>query len=363
MSLAIVADDLTGACDTGAVFAGAGPVPVTVWPRRSPEAMVRVLDTETRALPAEEAARRVAAAATLSPAARYFKKIDSTLRGHVGPEVDALMRAIGAPSALLTPAFPAQGRTVVDRILMIEGTPLTETPLGRDPEFPRADTANVVELLRPVLDRPLAWIPLDQVRAGFPALVARLTRLAGTVAVADAETDDDLTALVEAALALDRAPVLAGAAALGRALAARLGVLAGPVALPAGRRWLLVAGSRHPATLRQIAAAREAGIRVLAGAEAEAPDRTHVAAQLALEARRLIESETFDVVAVTGGQTALALYQALDADRIDLIGAPEPGLALGYLRAPRHPALPLLTKAGGFGAPELFVSLVKAVAA
>jgi uncharacterized protein YgbK (DUF1537 family) len=362
MSLAILADDLTGACDTGAVFAGAGAVSVTVWPRRSADAAVRVLDTETRALSSAEAARCVAAAVTLSPAARYFKKIDSTLRGQVGAEVDAFMRALGTPSAVLTPAFPAQGRTVVDRILMIDGTPLTETSLGRDPELARPATANVVDMLRPALDRPLAWIPLDQVRAGFPALTARLMRLAGTVAIADAETDDDLAALVDAAVALEPAPLLVGAAGLAQALAARLGLLATRPKLPGGRRWLVVAGSRHPVTRQQIAAAREAGIRVLASADAEAPDRTHVAAQLAHEARRVIEREAFDAVAVTGGQTAIALYQALDAERIDLLGAPEPGLAFGYLRAPRHPALALLTKSGGFGAPDLFVSLVKAVA-
>ena len=46
--LTIVADDLTGACDTGALFAARGPVPVTVWPRRAVEAQVRVIDTESR---------------------------------------------------------------------------------------------------------------------------------------------------------------------------------------------------------------------------------------------------------------------------------------------------------------------------
>ena len=100
--------------------------------QRAPDAAVRVLDTETRTLSAKEAARCVAVAVPTAPARRYFKKIDSTLRGHVGAEIDALMSAIGASSALLTPAFPAQGRTVVDRMLMLEGAPITETGLARD---------------------------------------------------------------------------------------------------------------------------------------------------------------------------------------------------------------------------------------
>ena len=61
---------------------------------------------------------------------------------------------------------------------------------------------------------------------------------------------------------------------------------------------------------------------------------------------------------VTGGETAIALWKALGAEGLELLGAPRPGLALGRLRIPRRPALPLLTKAGGFGEPDLFVSLL-----
>jgi uncharacterized protein YgbK (DUF1537 family) len=185
--LTILADDLTGACDTGTLFAGPAPVPVTVWPQALGRAPVRVIDTESRALEAAEAARRVATVAAGRAGGRYFKKIDSTLRGRVGPEVDALMRTLGASSAVLTPAFPAQGRTVLDRVLLVDGIPMADTTLGLDGELPRLDTSNVVELIRPGLDHPLAWIPITEVRAGLDSLAARLKRLDGTVAVADAE--------------------------------------------------------------------------------------------------------------------------------------------------------------------------------
>ena len=348
MVLTILADDLTGACDAGTLFAGMSAVPVTVWPDPPAEAPVAAVDTESRELEREEAAgrvRRAAAEVGRAGGASWFKKIDSTLRGHVGAEIAATLQATGTASAVACPAFPAQGRVVFDRRLFVDGVP----------------AAHVADALRPEIDRPLAWIPLAEVRAGAAALAARLGRLAGMIVVADAETDTDLQALVDAALAVEPPPLLAGSAGLARPLAARLGCLAGPASLPAGR-WLIVAGSLNPATRRQVVEARRAGLRVLATPEHADGDRTRVAAALAAEAARVLARESFDLVVVTGGETALALYRALGATRIDLVGAPGPGLALGRLQAPGRATLTVMTKAGGFGPPRLFVSLLEAAA-
>jgi uncharacterized protein YgbK (DUF1537 family) len=280
-----------------------------------------------------------------------------------------------------------------------------------------ARSSSVVEILHAQVDRPLTRVASPGRRADAagtrgearegPAhargLIRELRRLTGTVAVADARTDADLDALVDAALEIEPSPLLVGSAGLGGALARRLGLLAEPTTVPAGQ-WLILVGSLHPASRLQAERARRAGIRVLATPE-ERPgvpgdERTtsaDVAAQLAEEAVRLLARRPAEphalpsttdqpppipvVVGVTGGATALAFYRALDAERIDLVGAPAPGLALGRVQprrrgtpvglaaqdggAPRSSAGPpstdraiwLLTKAGGFGAPDLFVSL------
>ena len=356
--LTIVADDLTGACDTGALFAGRGPVPVTVWPRRAVEAPVRVVDTESRTATPEEAADRVTVVAARARSGSWFKKIDSTLRGPIGAEVDALMRALGVTTAVVCPAFPGQRRVVLDRVLLVGGVPVAETPIARDPGFP-GGSSSVIDLLRPQLDRALAWVPIDQLRAGSTALAARLRRLSGTVIVADAESDADLDGLVEAALTVEPAPLLVGAAGLAHALATRVGLLAERAELPGGARWLVVAGSVHPATRRQLREARAAGLTVLATAERGAGDGAEAIARLIEQALAALQRERWDLVVVTGGETAVALWTALGAERIDLIGAPAPGLALGQLRVPGRDPVPLLTKAGGFGPPDLLVSLQK----
>lgn len=356
-SLAILADDLTGACDTGSLFTGAGAVPVTVWPSVAPDGAARavhVVDTESRRLSPRDAGTRVTQAVRACPTPRYFKKLDSTLRGRIGAEVEALMAAAGITRALVCPAFPAQGRTVVRGELLIDGVPIGGTGIQA--------TSSVVQLLRPQLTRPIAWIPLPEVRAGRELLIERLMRLDGMVVVADAETDDDLDALVDAALALEAPPVLAGAAGLGRALAARLGVLRDHAALPRARRWLVVAGSLHPATRRQVHAARDAGLTVLASAAGESLDDGAAARDLADAARQRLRAEPFDVVFVTGGDTALALYEALGRGRLELVGPPAPGLALARLAVPERDGLWLVTKAGAFGDPDLIVSLAKEAA-
>src|SRR6266850_7453294 len=311
LPLTIVADDLTGACDTGALFAARGPVPVTVWPDPPLRAPVSVVDTESRALDPADAARRVSGVARNVARSRFFKKIDSTLRGPIGAEVDALLRATSCATALVCPALPAERRVVVERVLLVGAVPVAETVIAEDPTFPRAaGTSNVVDLLRPQLDRPFAWIPLGRVRAGSGPLAARLVRLAGMVIVADAETDGDLDALVEAVLELDAPPLLVGAAGLALALARRLGLAAARVDPPAGERWLIVAGSQHPATRRQVEAAREAGLTVFSTPDAPQADRAGAVSALAAQVRARLDAGPVDVVLVTGGETLVALYHA-----------------------------------------------------
>jgi uncharacterized protein YgbK (DUF1537 family) len=361
MTLAILADDLTGACDTGSLFTKVCPVPVTVWPACGPDGTVRVVDTESRRLDRLTAAARLRAAASAQRTGQYFKKIDSTLRGPIGAEIEAVMDTIGVDRALVCPAFPAQRRVVRDRVLLVDGAPVADTALAHDPGFPRTSTSSVIDVLRPQLARPIAWVPLAAVRSGRDALAARLARLEGLVTVADAETDADLDALVDAAHATRPLPLLAGAAGLARALAGRLGLLGDRVALPRARRWLVIAGSRHPATRRQAEVARAAGLTVIASPDTPGETDT-VADDLAADALRTLAAGEFDIVAVAGGETAAALYRALQAERLELAGVPAPGLALGRVRGPREDGLWLVTKAGAFGDADVFVSLAKAAA-
>jgi uncharacterized protein YgbK (DUF1537 family) len=86
-------------------------------------------------------------------------------------------------------------------------------------------------------------------------------------------------------------------------------------------------------------------------------DRRRTAATLARVVAQILEEVTPVLLVLVGGETAVAVYQALKAEGIETTGAPEPGLALGHLRGGDKAGLALLTKAGGFGPPDLFLSL------
>ena len=386
MAVTIIADDLTGACDTGALYAGRGPVGVFVAPELpGPDWEAAVVDTETRALPATQAARavrQVAAVMSERLAGRaVFKKIDSTCRGPIAAELDALVGGMGARAALVCPAFPAQGRTIVQGRLAVHGIPAHESAVGRDPDYP-GRTSSLLDILSQGSSLPVSLLPLEEVRGPRDRLWRTVGEQRGLVA-ADAETDADLDALAGAARGHDGV-FLAGSAGLARAAATASGQATSVVPMPKPGAWLVVAGSRHPATRAQLALLEASGVagvkldetqeldsarivaEILAGrpafvASGDAPvePRAQVADRLAALVRVILAKAAPALVVLTGGETAIAVMRALHARRLELDGAPAPGLALGRLIVDDFTPLPVLTKAGGFGAPDLFASLAK----
>jgi uncharacterized protein YgbK (DUF1537 family) len=380
MLAGIQADDLTGACDTGAPFAARGlETAVVVRDGDGPPASldttadVLVVDTESRELPMEAARERarMAGGALASRRPRVlYKKLDSTLRGHVGAEVDGMLAGAELRIGLLAPAFPAQARTVVDGRLHLDGRPADETALGRDPAFPRTG-ASVLALLVHGGVRPVSALPLLTVHHGPEWVAARIERFAGAggrVLVADAETDADLSVLADGAGG--RPALLAGSGGLAAALARRLAAATGrhEVAHRPPRRPLLVgAGSAHPATRAQLErlAGRE-GLDVLApppGPGADDPARRReTAARLGDAARARVARARPGALLLTGGETAIAVLRALGAGGVRLIGEVEPGLALGTLAGGPFDGLVAITKAGGFGDRDAMVRAWQACA-
>lgn len=103
---------------------------------------VVALTTESRAMPPAAAAEKIAStlSTTLSAAeavgGRIYKKVDSTLRGSVGAEVIATMNAAKAKVCIMAAASPEAGRTTIGGYALLNGVPLENTSMARDPLAP-----------------------------------------------------------------------------------------------------------------------------------------------------------------------------------------------------------------------------------
>ncbi len=148
-----------------------------------------------------------------------FAKIDSTLRGNIGPMLDAILDACGLELAVLCPAFPANARTMLEGVLLVDGQPVAQSAFGNDAATP-VRKSHVPTLLAQQTRRPVNFLPLAAVTAGVAELRQRLALQAGTVGgitICDAQTDADLDRLAEAAHTCDQSTLLAGSAGLARA--------------------------------------------------------------------------------------------------------------------------------------------------
>ena len=262
--LGVVADDLTGAMDTAGAFAARGlPTLVSLSSDSLPGAGWDVLcsNTQTRNAPLPEAWKQVRSATrslVQGGYSRLFKKIDSTLRGNVGAEVDAMMDESSAPYAFVVPAFPDTGRTQRDGILYVGGTPLSAAPEGKD-RLSAPASSSVVELMEQQTSKPVGLVSLstvDEGQEGIMSAVGRLVTDGVRMVTVDAVAP---THIVDIVAALTRGfpdGLLVGSAGLAGALAKGMGqsgperskptatVTPGPV--------LVVSGSVNPVSVAQV---------------------------------------------------------------------------------------------------------------
>lgn len=360
-----IADDLSGALDAAAAFHAAGRrVRVRLDPEPiEPDGPEEVIGytTETRNRPDDEAARVVRELIRQQSArgARLlYKKIDSTLRGPVGPEIRALREALPGVRVLFAPANPVVGRTVRRGILQVNGVPVAETEFGRDP-------------LNPVLHSCLADV------LGMPT--------GESIEVPDIEIDEDLK---QAVLAQEKSGglwVAIGSGALARPVARLRSIRpkAFPVAAVGGPpQQLFVCGSSHPISSSQSILLEnfkevnrlnldpskpltQALPPVLAQVivlklTPERTDPSKALSAIVAKAADVIGSQGIRRVFVTGGETAFALARVLGETEFLYQAELEPGLSLSRSQGP-EPRL-WAVKPGSFGDDATWLRAFRALA-
>ncbi|MFD2181006.1 four-carbon acid sugar kinase family protein [Rhodoplanes azumiensis] len=399
----IVADDLTGAADTGIAFARRGLATVVTWRDGDTwgdataghgigDVPVIAVDTDSRRLPAAAAAARQSAAlaAHRTQGRIVYKKIDSTLRGQPAAETAALLADLRRHDhrtiAFVAPAFPATGRTTEAGRVLVNGQRLEDTPIfARDHSY---DTGALPEVLK-TAGLESGVVPLDQLRRGagvVRGIVENAMAEGCDAVVCDAATPEDLLVAAEAVLPLADRMLFVGTGGLASALARRvapaeppppaLPPVTGPVLVLVGS----VAEASRAAADALAASGRvtpvqvpEAVLRAAPGADTAGRELTaKIGAALGdghvlvvtefgpgsdLAAGGAVAARLADLVGpatahlgglvATGGDTVCALLGRIGVTGIRLVDEVEPGVPLGVTVGAL--ALPIATKAGGFG--------------
>lgn len=263
--LGVIADDLTGANDTGVQFSKCGLRTMVLLDSADiasavPEAGVIVVSTDSRASDrsrAYECVRSAARAFRDSGITRVYKKIDSTLRGNVGAELDAVMDAFDSGLALVVPAFPAMGRVTLQGSQFLGGVPLHQTEVIGDPVSPVYES-HIPTLIGQQSRRDVGHLPLDTVALGPAELKKAIldASISGVqILVLDCTEQAHLRTIATTIALLPDPPIVAGSAGLASEIPAILGVqLQKDVEPPEEptRGVLVVGGSKSSATLAQI---------------------------------------------------------------------------------------------------------------
>lgn len=405
--IAIIADDYTGAGDAGIHFARFGRkvellLHIDALTRKRRDNIDIALTSETRFLDPDAAKDVVSDMVRQCRAAGYdriFKKIDSTMRGNPGSEIEAVLAATGLPAALICPAMPKTGRTCIDGEIYLDRVPLHQSDIGHDPFHPLS-SSSIADLLRLQTDLPIGFVGLNEIEAGEAALrrtiLAMLERGIRLI-VADAVEDRHLVLLAQQMAAGDLLPVGAGG------FAEALARLCAPEGLDGreGRKLLLqrpivsVVGSLTEVSRRQAAHADKSGLfrtidissdtpaadirmacetrlsdpsrsqpnillRVVGGKRPDKisrEDGERVAEKLGLATASICSLVPCRTVVSTGGSTSMAVAEALGIESVDLIDEILPGIVVGACNQPDGSIEWFISKAGGFGDDSLLTEI------
>ena len=399
---AILADDFTGAMDTGLQFAKSGLSTVFDLGGASGDYDALVLSSNSRSLDPDSArsATRAVAERAISLGTRVYKKIDSTLRGNIGPELEVVLEAAGVRSMVIAPAFPAQGRSTAGGTQFLRGLAVSRTEASRDPVAPVTED-HIPTLLERTSSLRAGHVALDAVRSTSEALASRFTKLSGNgaqIIVADAETDADLDAIAGAIKLAGMDKLSAGSAGLAeRLVQAPTAAAPAPPSASAGYCAVL-AGSFSEVTRRQVDyAARQLGAAVYSPCDSDLvnPARAVAHATETLEAgmiwigfaghrgRPLEAQSAVDALnswlgdvcyaleerfsrlglVLTGGETGAICLERIRAGAIEIRAEVQSGIAGGILLGGPFDQRLVVTKAGAFGKDDALAASVDWLAA
>ena len=406
MRTVIVADDLTGACDTAIAMKSIDEyayVCLRGLPQSHAGEEIGVWALNTNSRPLETSAAYDAVYQLVAQLREQqgqdvslYKKIDSLFRGNVTAELEAAAAAWKTPLVLLAPATPSQGRRILGGRLL--SSTLSEGEM---------DLLPVIEAEGGV---PFQTVSIEEVRRGELSLAGYLRGLRQqgcSRLLVDGETQEDLEITAKAARTLGNDIVLAGTSGFAAALRQERAHISSkeklvPTCMPP---LLFVLGSCHTVTSVQCAQFLElpktavvwisaenclrerdfqevrsackqceellqTGVSALVlatdslktGKREEFGDvrgngeisNKEITRALSDVIRHLLPRYRFGAVLLSGGDTAYEILRSSGVDGMELICELLPGIPLAQIHSESGGELLIVTKSGSFGEKETF---------
>ncbi|MGE4215011.1 MAG: four-carbon acid sugar kinase family protein [Anaerotignaceae bacterium] len=399
--IAIIADDLTGANDTGVQYKKNGYSTTVkimndndVTSKMFKTSDVVVINTDSRPLNSKDAYDTVFALAknlnTLDDIEYIYKKVDSLMRGNPAPELEAILDATGAKVAIVASAFPDNGRIVTDGTLMM-------------PDNKHVDITNIFNT---ETKKKAVNVRIINIREGAESLKAFMERQMenGTsIFVFDTISNEDLAIISDAAMLIEGKKVFCGSAGLAKQLGRKK-----KAEIKYDDTVFIVVGSRSATTAHQVRLAKETFKLpiVLVNSNDIIEDRYEKAVTEAVEKSlefynngqklviiaidSLFEEYTMvlretatdtekslkiaeslgDIVkrlyndikpvtfVATGGDTAFQICDFLGSDGMELTDEIVPGVPIGILREGIADGNSMVTKSGSFGEEDTIVKVI-----
>jgi uncharacterized protein YgbK (DUF1537 family) len=402
--LLIIADDLTGAIDTGVQLAKQGiRTQVILEPDSDYQLIfqensfpVLVVNTESRHIDELEAAyriREIMKAAKTAGIKRYFKKTDSTLRGNIGKELEAFKNSIDQKFLPFIPAHPKLKRYTRNGHHFIGDTLLHETVFGNDP-------------LEPVAESHIAHLLGQQTRLKIGELNLKNDSQIPPVdiLVFDCESVEDLQPIAAYLFENNCDQAIAGSAAMVELLPDILELKKeAPITPRLESPALLINGSLNEISRQQIKFAAVAGINnysipeqylvahdlsggtiltdlvpeirntfengqnFLLSTSSVGNPEVHpfsskgrkyklIAQNTGLIVKYILENISIAGLIVFGGDTLMGIMQALKGKSIEPLLEIEPGVALSFTII-NEQKLYVITKPGGYGDEDVIIKI------
>ncbi len=412
----VVADDLTGAVDTGAQFSRRNLRTMVITGHENlsknlKDCDVLVIDTESRYDSKEEAYRKAfgtGLAASNENIKYLYKKIDSTMRGNPGAEISGLMDSLDISHSFIVPALPLYGRTTINGNVYVKGVLLAETDYAGDPKNPVKES-HIPSIISAQTDKKTGVISFNELHEGRQVFIARLQEMmdAGIqIIVIDSEDDEDLD-LVASVLAKTEGRVMfSGCSGLAEKLAVFIDLD------KEKKSSVVIAGSVNKTTISQAEhASKEQGIKmididpgmILSGQNEKEKRRIMdiasevistgddliirsisssdtvkkwlikgnelgmddlmvsdaIAGFLGSLAAEIISRNNLKGVVLTGGDTAIHTLHSLNVSGIIVKDEILHGIPSGRFTDDKYRDLIVVTKAGGFGEEDALIKILK----